>query len=171
MSACKWRPLKGEFANKIIKYQEFPSEESKLYLEKKNKDNICIIGIESVPAMDKLDDILSVNGIDAIFVGPNDLTISLGIPDQYDHPEYKEAVKYIIDKSKSKGIPTLVHQQTVALTKEWIEKGSTFVLYSSDSRMINPFIKEIEHIKSLGDKVLGKEERQSINKEDLGDVI
>ena len=171
VSACKWRPLKGEFANKIIKYQEFPSEESKLYLEKKNKDNICIIGIESVPAMDKLDDILSVNGIDAIFVGPNDLTISLGIPDQYDHPEYKEAVKYIIDKSKSKGIPTLVHQQTVALTKEWIEKGSTFVLYSSDSRMINPFIKEIEHIKSLGDKVLGKEERQSINKEDLGDVI
>lgn len=171
VAACKWRPLKGEFVNKIIKYQEFPSEESKLYLENKNKDNICIIGIESVPAIDKLDDILSVNGIDAIFVGPNDLTISLGIPDQYDHPEYKEAVKYIIDKSKSKGIPTLVHQQTVDLTKEWIEKGSTFVLYSSDSRMINPFIKEIEHIKSLGDKVLGKEERQSINKEDLGDVI
>ena len=37
--------------------------------------------------------------------------------------------------------------------------------------MVNNFIKEIDYIKSLGDKVLGKEERQIINKEDLGDVI
>ena len=160
-----------KFADKIIKGQEFPSEETKLYLENKNKNNICIIGIESVPAINNLDDILSVNGIDAVFVGPNDLTISLGIPDQYDHPEYKKAVKYIIDKSKSKGIPTLVHQQTLDLTREWIENGSNFVLYSSDSRMVNNFIKEIDYIKSLGDKVLGKEQRQIINKEDLGDVI
>ena len=171
VAACKWRPLKGKFVDKIIKGQEFPSEETKLYLENKNKNNICIIGIESVPAINNLDNILSVNGIDAVFVGPNDLTISLGIPDQYDHPEYKKAVKYIIDKSKSKGIPTLVHQQTLDLTREWIENGSNFVLYSSDSRMVNNFIKEIDYIKSLGDKVLGKEERQIINKEDLGDVI
>ena len=57
------------------------------------------------------------------------------------------------------------------MTREWIENGSNFVLYSSDSRMVNNFIKEIDYIKSLGDKVLGKEQRQIINKEDLGDVI
>tara|TARA_A100001037_G_scaffold80561_2_gene72586 strand:+ start:2826 stop:3659 length:834 start_codon:yes stop_codon:yes gene_type:complete len=171
VSACKWRPLKGEFVNNIIKHQKFPSEETKLYLENKNKDNLCIIGIESVPAINNLDDILSIDGIDAIFVGPNDLTISLGIPDQYDHPEYKSAVKYIIDKSKSKGIPTLVHQQTVELTKEWIENGSTFVLYSSDSRMINPFVNEIDYIKSIGNQILGKNHQKIGDLEDLGDVI
>ena len=91
--------------------------------------------------------------------------------DQYDHPEYKSAVKYIIDKSKSKGIPTLVHQQTVELTKEWIENGSTFVLYSSDSRMINPFVNEIDYIKSIGNQILGKNHQKIGDLEDLGDVI
>jgi len=168
--ASKWRPLKGELANKIIRNHEFPSIETKSYLENKNKNNICIIGIESVPAIDKLDDILSINGIDAIFIGPNDLTISLGIPDQYDHPDYKNAVKHIIDTSRAKGIPTLVHHQTVDLTKEWLEKGSTFVLYNTDSRMINLLVKEFEYIKCLGNNILGKKEEVS-SEESLEDVI
>ena len=66
---------------------------------------------------------------------------------------------------------TLDMEKTLQHAEDLLENGSNFVLYSSDSRMVNNFIKEIDYIKSLGDKVLGKEQRQIINKEDLGDVI
>ncbi len=84
--ATKLRPLKGQLAWKAINSQIYPSQETKDYLFKRNENSICIIGIESVPAIENLENILSIPGIDAIFVGPNDLSISLGIPEQFDHP-------------------------------------------------------------------------------------
>ena len=79
IGACKYRPLKGAGVRRVVEEGVFPSEQSRKYLEDLNRNSVCIIGIESVPAIENLDKILDVNGIDAIFVGPNDLTISLGI--------------------------------------------------------------------------------------------
>jgi len=89
VAATKWRPLQGALARKAVETGDLPSEASKKYLEDKNKNNVCIVGIESVPAIENLPNILKVKGIDAIFVGPNDLSISLGIPDKYDDPRYE----------------------------------------------------------------------------------
>ena len=100
----------------------------------RNRNNVCIIGIESVPAIENLDNILGVSGIDAVFVGPNDLSISLGIPDQYDHPDYEAALREILRVCGAHNIPTLIHHQTVALSQKWLREGARFVLYSSDSR-------------------------------------
>ena len=55
----------------------YPSPESEQYLKERNANVVVIIGIESVPAIENLEDILKVPGIDAIFIGPNDLSISL----------------------------------------------------------------------------------------------
>jgi hypothetical protein len=63
---------------------------------------------------------LKVPGIDGIFVGPNDLSISLGVPDQYDCPKYRDTIKHIIDTSEACGIPVLVHHQTPELSKYWV---------------------------------------------------
>ena len=51
VGAVKWKPLKGKLLSDIIKQNKFPSKESKVYLENLNAENICIIGIESVPAI------------------------------------------------------------------------------------------------------------------------
>ena len=75
VGATKWRPLKGALAKKAVDLGEFPSLETKEYLENRNRNNVCIIGIESVPAIANLESILKVDGIDAIFVGPSDLSI------------------------------------------------------------------------------------------------
>ena len=95
-----------------------------------------IIGIESVAAVKNLENILKVDGIDGIFVGPNDMSISLGIPDQYHRPEYQETVKKVIDTSEAHGIPVLVHQQTPDLSTYWIEQGARFVLHGTDRRAL-----------------------------------
>ena len=103
--AAKLRPLKGEFARRAIDSQIYPSEKTKDYLAKRNRNNICIIGIESVPAIDKLENILAVPGIDAIFVGPNDLSISIGVPEQFDHPDYEHSLKTVLKACSNSSIP------------------------------------------------------------------
>ena len=89
VGASKWRPLKGELLRRVVEQGEFPSDASREYLERRNRNGVCIVGIESVPAMEALEEIVAIEGVDAIFVGPNDLSISLGVPDQYDHPEVR----------------------------------------------------------------------------------
>ena len=115
---------------------EHVSDATKAYLEDRNRNSIAIIGIESVAAVKVLDEMLDVPGIDGIFVGPNDMSISLGVPDQYDRPEYKETVKGIIDKAGKKGIATLVHHQTPELSTYWIGQGARFVLHGTDRRAL-----------------------------------
>ena len=154
VGAAKWRPLKGAFLRRVVDTGEFPSAATKAYLENRNRNSVCIIGIESVPAIDNLDAILKVDGIDGIFVGPNDLTVTLGIPDQYDHPDYEAALRRIISTCKAHDTPVLIHHQTVQLSQKWLKEGARFVLYSSDTRtMHNGFREEFEAIKSVGGDV------------------
>jgi 4-hydroxy-2-oxoheptanedioate aldolase len=156
VGATKWRPLKGALVREAVETGRLPSDASKAYLENRNRNNVCIIGIESVPAIEVLDDILKVDGIDAIFVGPNDLSISLGIPDQYDHPDYEAALRRIIATCQAHGKPTLTHHQTVPLTQKWLREGARFVLYSSDARtMHNGFREEFSAIKAVGEELGG----------------
>ncbi|MBM3944739.1 MAG: hypothetical protein FJ317_04515 [SAR202 cluster bacterium] len=157
VGATKWRPLKGALVRRVMDTGEFPSGASKKYLEERNKNNVCLIGIESPPAIDNLENILKVPGIDAIFVGPNDLTISLGIPDQYDHPKYLEAVRRVIKTCKKHGVPTLVHHHSVELTAQWLKEGARFVLHGSDARLMHNAVRAaFGELKAIGEKLSGQ---------------
>lgn len=156
VGAAKWRPLKGELVKKAVDLGQFPSQASKEYLENRNRNNVCIIGIESTPAIANLENILKVDGIDAIFVGPNDLSISLGVPDQYDHPDYEGALREVIAKCRAANTPVLMHHQTVPLTIKWLKEGARFVLYSSDGRSLhNAYRHEFGAIKEAGEGASG----------------
>lgn len=136
VNAARLRPLKGELHDHARDQGEFPSDEVRQYLEKRNANVAMIIGIESVPAVNNLESILDVGGIDAIFVGANDLSVSLGIPDQYNHHRYVEAVEHVIAVTQARGIPAGPHCFNEATLTLWQSKGARFVLYSSDWREI-----------------------------------
>lgn len=154
VGAARWRPLKGALVRKAVESGQFPSEASRKYLEDLNRNNVCIIGIESVPAIENLENILKVNGIDAIFVGPNDLSISLGIPNQYEHPDYEAALRRIIKACQARNVPCMVHHQSVELTIKWLREGARFVLYSTDARtMHNGFRQEFGAIRKAGEEL------------------
>ena len=157
VAAARWRPLKGALARRAVETGELPSEAAKEYLQDKNKHNIVIIGIESVPAIEALPDILDVGGMDAIFVGPNDLSISLGVPDQLDHPDYEAALRKIIGLCQARGVPVMAHHQTVPMTQKWLREGARFVLFSSDARSLhNAYREEFGAIKAVGNELTGQ---------------
>ncbi|MGB9595514.1 MAG: HpcH/HpaI aldolase family protein [Candidatus Poribacteria bacterium] len=136
VGSARWRPLKGVLLDMAMEIKELPSEDSKQYLEQINQNNIVMIGIESMPALMNLEDMLSIDGIDVVFIGPNDLSISMGIPGQYTNPEFESAVKRVINVCDSHNVAVAIHLFDRDLTIKWIKEGVRFILYSNDIQIV-----------------------------------
>ncbi len=80
--------------------------------------------------------ILDVDGIDGIFIGPNDMSTSLGIPDDYANQEYLAVLEDIIAKSEARGVPVMIHQQTIETSSTAIKLGARFVMHSTDTGLL-----------------------------------
>ena len=133
VGAIKYRPLKGERLKKILEQPETIDPVLKKYIGERNAGNLCIANIESIPALQRLDDLLSVPGLDAVFIGPHDLSISLDLPEMYDHPVFEEAVKTIIRKCRVKNIAVGIHfSESPARQVKWVKEGANIVIHSSD---------------------------------------
>jgi 2-keto-3-deoxy-L-rhamnonate aldolase RhmA len=129
-------PLKGEYYERVVETGEYPSEKSKEYLEARHKDQIFIMGIESEPAANRVEELIDCAPIDAVFIGPNDMTTSLGIPDEVTNPIYLDTLSKVIDAADDRGIPTMIHQQSIEASAVAINLGARFILHSSDSGII-----------------------------------
>ena len=134
-----------------------PSERSKEYLEARHAESIVIIGIESEPAYERLGSILDVGDIDGIFIGPNDMTTSLGIPDEVTHPRYLEVIKGVIAQSEERGVPVMIHQQTLDTSTTAIELSARFVMHSSDARLMQLAMQQhMAELRAVGARVSGR---------------
>lgn len=102
------------------------------YLEHANRETFVGIQIEDVEALDVLDELLSVDGIEVVFIGPADLTCSMGIPLEREHPRFVEAVQNIADAcarhGKWWGLP-VVDGEMVA---RYAEQGARFFNMGGD---------------------------------------
>lgn len=133
IGATKYRPLKGEKLNDILFNGQVVDKDLQEYLNKYNKDNLCIANIESVPALERLDEMLALPGLDAVFIGPHDLSVSMGFPEKYDHPEFEAAVTNIIRSCRSKNISVGIHfSERPERQMRWMKEGVNIVIHSSD---------------------------------------
>jgi 2-keto-3-deoxy-L-rhamnonate aldolase RhmA len=140
VAAAKWHPLKGEYLRRAVEENELPSKATRKYLQNRRKESFVIIGIESEPAYKNLDAILNVGGIDGVFIGPNDMSTSLGIPDDYLNKKYLHVIEDIIKRCAARRVPVMVHQQTIETSSNAIKLGARFVLHSTDGRMLQRII-------------------------------
>ncbi|MGM9490708.1 HpcH/HpaI aldolase family protein [Ideonella sp. YS5] len=94
--------------------------------------------IETRQALDNLDDILSVEGLDAVYIGPSDLSLSLGCRPVFDDldPDAAQAVDHILGRAKAHGVVAGIHNGTPESALARIAKGFQFVTISSDARLI-----------------------------------
>jgi 4-hydroxy-2-oxoheptanedioate aldolase len=94
--------------------------------------------IETAQALDNLDAILSVEGLDAVYVGPGDLSLSLGCKPSFDdvEPPVQQAIDHILDRARAHGLVAGIHNGTPEAALARIAKGFRFVTVSSDARII-----------------------------------
>lgn len=112
------------------------------YMKRCNDENILMIQVESPKSVENLDKILNVEGIDAAFVGPNDLSQSMGIMGQTDNPRFIEAVDHVIATAKAKGKYSGIHMMAVPALQPWVDKGMTLNLWANDVVMMMNAAKE-----------------------------
>jgi 2-keto-3-deoxy-L-rhamnonate aldolase RhmA len=101
-----------------------------------NANLLRIVQIESVRAVEALEEILSVRGIDTIMIGPADLSISLGVPGELDHPKMVATIEKIRDACIVHGIIPGIHTRGPAMARFWRERGMLFVGCSNDLAML-----------------------------------
>ena len=129
-------PLKGEYYERVVETGEYPSDKSKKYLAERHKDHIFIMGIESEPAANRVGELIDCAEIDGVFIGPHDMTTSLGIPDESSNSIYLDTLSKIIAEADKRGIPTMIHQQTIETSAKAIELGARFIMHSSDAGIL-----------------------------------
>ena len=101
--------------------------------------------IETAQALDNLDAILSVEGLDAVYIGPSDLSISLGCKPAFDElePKAAQAVEHILARAKAHNVVAGIHNGTPEAALGRIGKGFQFVTVSSDARLLAAGSQEI----------------------------
>lgn len=108
------------------------------YPAEANDQVVAFAMIETREALDNLDDILSVPGLDAVYVGPSDLAASLGYPPRFDpeEPAVVDAIRHIIARVKAHGLKAGIHNGTAAYAKKMIAAGFDLVTVGSDARFM-----------------------------------
>lgn len=112
-------------------------------IEHVNANTLVVLQIETKRAFEMRDELLSVPGIDAVMVGPADLSISFGVPGEFQHPKIVEAMEAIRDTCNAKGIVPGTQTRTLQLAKFWKERGMRFLGCSSDTGMLFEKAKEL----------------------------
>lgn len=108
------------------------------YPQQANDTIVTFAMIETATALGNLDDILSVPGLDAIYIGPSDLSLALGCTPTFDDldPKAAEAVEHILARAKAHGIVAGIHNGTTQAALKRIAKGFQFVTIGSDARLM-----------------------------------
>lgn len=136
VKACKYPPL-GKRGVGFCRANNYGlTVES--HFEDANDDILVAVQIEDIEAVENIDEILSVEGIDAAFIGPYDLSASMGITAQFDHPRYKEARDRILASCNNNKVAPGIHivQPDPEEAFDRIKDGFNLLAYSLDITMI-----------------------------------
>jgi 2-keto-3-deoxy-L-rhamnonate aldolase RhmA len=103
---------------------------------------------ETLGCLESIEEIVSIEGVDGIFVGPYDLSIAMGIPGQFDNPDFKKALDRVRNACKKSNKPIFIFTGSIEAAKSYIKEGYNGIAYNLDTAVyISAFKKAIEHIK------------------------
>lgn len=140
-----------EDAQRLVSYTHYPPRGTRSfgparanlyggpdYFRHANDTIVTFAMIETAQALDNLDAILSVEGLDAVYIGPSDLSISLGCAPAFDQlePKAAAAVDHILERAKAHNLVAGIHNGSPEAALERINKGFQFVTIGSDAGLL-----------------------------------
>ncbi len=109
---------------------------------------LMVLQVEARLAMSDLGSILAIKGLDVVFIGPYDLSTSLGLPGQFDHPKVREAISEIVEKAGEHGVAVGIWVPDAQSARFWVDHGVRFVTVSNNELMLFTASLNLRH--SLG---------------------
>jgi 2-keto-3-deoxy-L-rhamnonate aldolase RhmA len=107
------------------------------YLRRANDEIIALPMIESYTAVENIDAILSVPGLDGIVFGPFDLAVSMGHLYEPGHPDVDAALIKVVDACAKHGVPYGIFSSTQPVAQKWLQRGAMLVTVGSDLQYID----------------------------------
>jgi 4-hydroxy-2-oxoheptanedioate aldolase len=106
------------------------------YAQTSNRETLVACYCETAESIRNLPEIVKVEGVDVIFIGPFDLSQALGVMGQPGHPKVLEAIKGITETTRAAGKAVGIIASDAAQAKQWIDQGIQYISLSSDVAMI-----------------------------------
>ena len=101
-----------------------------------NEESMLVVQIETKQALDRVDEILSIEGVDVALVGPTDLSVSLGIPGKMTDPMLVSSITAVIESCKRHNVFPAIHMNDLTLASHWAAKGMRLVSFNSEVGML-----------------------------------
>lgn len=108
-----------------------------------NANTLVVLQIETVRAFEARNELLSVPGIDAVLIGPADLSVSLGVPGEFQHPRMVETIEAIRDSCVRFGVAPGLHARSSALAKFWRDRGMLFLSCANEVALLQERASEV----------------------------
>ena len=115
-------------------YDEYSRNPTK-YFKHCNDETLIIPQCETKACLDNIDEIAAIPGVDGIFIGPYDLSVSLGRPAEFDTPEFTRALKRVLDSCHREGKFVFMLSKSVEQSKNLLENGFSGIVFNSDIDM------------------------------------
>lgn len=131
LNHAKFSPLGMRGVCRFVRAAGYSAQEREEYFKEANQA-LIIIQLEGTEALENLDDILSFGGFDILFIGPYDLSQSLGLTGKVDHPLVEEKIREIIARARLKNIQVGNFTDTLENAVKWMQAGVRYISYSVD---------------------------------------
>ncbi|MFO0917696.1 MAG: aldolase/citrate lyase family protein [Planctomycetaceae bacterium] len=141
VSACKYPPVgtRGFGPRRASRHYARSAE----YRDSANDGLFVVVQIEHRQGLENVEEIASVPGLDGLFIGPGDLSFSLGVPQQYTHPDLLAAIRRIIQVGKAKGLPlSMAIDDRPEIIANWIREGIAMPTIGLDGLVLREAFKQ-----------------------------
>lgn len=127
---------------KYVRAADYTFKEASEYFKKANDENLVIIHIEGLEGISNIDEILDVEGIDIIFIGPYDLSASMGLIGDVRNEKVQKELSYIVKKAKAKNKMVGTFADDIESARYYRGLGIDYISYSVDVGIIARKFKE-----------------------------
>lgn len=131
-SASRYHPMGDRGVCRYVRAAGYSSIERHKYFETANQRTVTIAHLEGVKAIRNLDEIMAVEGLDILFIGPYDLSQSVGVPGDVTHPLVLKQMEEVIAKAKKAHKILGTFADDIAAAKRWMDAGVMYIAISVD---------------------------------------
>lgn len=151
VQAVKYAPMGNRGVGLGTAHTDYTMPDPAAYFAESNRNTTVICQIESTTGLENLEAIAGVEGVDVLWVGHFDLTQSMGIPAQFHHPRFLEAMHKVVDVCRRHGLRAGIQPSTREQAWEWMEIGYDAISWASDIAVYrNALSAAVEELRQYG---------------------
>ena len=117
-------------------FEDYASQGMPHYFQVSNRETMLIPQCETLGCLEHVEEILAIDGIDGIFLGPFDLSAAMGIPGEFHRPEFQDALRHVQRACAAAGKPSMIYAADEAAARRGFQMGYNSVTYAMDAVLL-----------------------------------